>query len=167
LKAALARLGQAENISSAKLAVPTSGELRLNKSRGDAMDFDKWAPTMLSIMRIVAGLIFLEHGTQKLFGFPAPPQGGLPPAMSLLWYAAIIEIICSPFLVVGLFTRLAAFLLSGEMAIAYWYAHFPRNIYPLLNGGDAAILYCFVFLYIAVAGGGAIALDNLFGGKKN
>jgi putative oxidoreductase len=129
------------------------------------MNLEKIAPTVLSILRIVAGLIFLEHGTQKLFGFPGPPAGGLPAQMTLPWFAAIVEIVCSPFLIVGLFTRLAAFLLSGEMAIAYWYAHFPRNMFPILNGGDAAILYCFVFLYIAAAGGGPIALDNAIGKK--
>ena len=128
---------------------------------------ETWRPYILSILRIVAGLIFLEHATQKLFGFPGPPQGGLPPTMSLLWYAAVIEIICSPFLILGLFTRLAAFLLSGEMAIAYWTFHFPRNMYPLLNGGDAAILYCFVFLFIAVAGGGPLALDSVIFRKKD
>jgi putative oxidoreductase len=132
-----------------------------------SMNLDKWTPTMLSVLRIVAGLIFLEHATQKLFGFPSPPQGGLPATMSLLWYAAMIEIICTPFIIVGLFTRLAAFLLSGEMAIAYWTFHFPRGTYPILNGGDAPILYCFVFLFIAVAGGGAIALDNVVRGKKS
>jgi putative oxidoreductase len=130
------------------------------------MNFDRLAPTVLSIVRIVVGLIFLEHATQKLFGFPAPPPNGLPAAMTLLWYAAIIEIVCAPFVIVGLFTRLAAFILSGEMAVAYWYAHFPRGMYPLLNNGDAAILYCFVFLYLAVAGGGPLALDAVIGGKK-
>ena len=131
------------------------------------MNLDKLAPVVLSLLRMVTGLIFLEHATQKLFGFPAPPQSGLPEPMTLLWYAAVIEIIGAPLLIVGLFTRLAAFILSGEMAVAYWYAHHPRAIYPLLNGGDAAILYCFVFLYLVFAGGGSIAVDRaLFGGKK-
>jgi putative oxidoreductase len=131
-----------------------------------AMNFDKLTPVVLSLLRIVAGVIFLEHATQKLFGFPAPPPNGLPAMMTLVWFAAIIEIVCTPFLILGLFTRLAAFILSGEMAVAYWYAHFPRNIYPIMNNGDPAILYCFIFLFLAVAGGGSIALDNAFGGKK-
>src|SRR5262249_14262325 len=128
------------------------------------MNLDKLTPVVLSIVRIVVGLIFLEHATQKLFGFPAPPQRGLPAMMTLTWFAAIIEIVCTPFLIAGLFTRLAAFILSGEMAVAYWYAHHPRNLYPLLNGGDPAILYCFIFLYLAAAGGGSISLDSVLGG---
>ena len=130
------------------------------------MNFDKLTPVVLSLLRIVAGVIFLEHATQKLFGFPAAPPNGLPAMMTLTWFAAIIEIVCTPFLIVGLFTRLAAFILSGEMAVAYWYAHFPRAMYPIMNNGDAAILYCFIFLFLAVAGGGSIALDNAFGGRK-
>jgi putative oxidoreductase len=154
----LAKPAQAENMSSRVSFTPT-------KSEGIAMNLEKLTPTVLSILRIVVGLIFLEHGTQKLFGFPVPPPNGLPAQMTLLWFAAIIEIVCSPFIIVGLFTRLAAFILSGEMAIAYWSAHFPRNVFPILNGGDAAILYCFVFLYLVFAGGGTIALDNAFGRK--
>lgn len=117
------------------------------------------APRMLSVLRIVAALIFLEHGTQKLFGFP-PPMNGVQPAMySMLWFAAVLELVGGLLLLVGLFTRPVAFVLSGEMAAAYWIAHAPRSPFPAVNGGDAAILYCFVFLYFAVAGAGAWAVD--------
>jgi putative oxidoreductase len=119
-----------------------------------------WAPRLLSVLRIVAALIFLLHGTQKLFGFPGPPQGGnYPGVMSLLWVGAVIELVGGLLLLVGLFTRPVAFVLAGEMAVAYWMFHFPRNFYPTLNGGDAAILYCFVFLFISAAGAGPWSLD--------
>jgi putative oxidoreductase len=122
----------------------------------------EWAPRLLSLLRIIAALIFLEHGTQKLFGFP-PRMGGAmtgPAFLSLLWFAAVIEIVGSVLLLLGLFTRPVAFVLSGEMAFAYWLSHAPRNFFPALNGGDAAILYCFVFLYMAAAGGGEWSLDR-------
>jgi|SRR3954463_3976760 putative oxidoreductase len=125
----------------------------------------KYTPQMLSILRIVTALIYLEHGTQKLFAFPAAPPGGLPALMTIGGVAALLETILSPFLLVGLFTRPVAFILSGEMAVAYWYAHFPRNFYPVLNGGDAPILFCFVFLFLAVAGGGAWSLDRALRGE--
>lgn len=121
-----------------------------------------WAPRVLSILRIVSALIFMAHGTQKHFAFPPPAQPNPgPPLMSLYGVAGAMEIVGGILLIFGLFTRPVAFLLSGEMAIAYWYSHFPRNFYPLLNGGDAPILYCFVFLYLACAGGGAWSLDRL------
>jgi putative oxidoreductase len=118
-----------------------------------------WAPRMLSVLRIVAALIFLLHGTQKLFGFPAPPASGLPPVMSLFWIGAILELVGGLLLLVGAFTRPVAFVLAGEMAVAYWMFHAPRNLYPTLNAGDAAILYCFVFLYLVFAGPGPWSVD--------
>jgi putative oxidoreductase len=120
-----------------------------------------WAPRVLSVVRIVAALLLIEHGTQKLFGFPAPPAGGFPATFSLIWVAAVLELAGGLLLLVGLFTRPVAFLLSGELAFAYWIAHAPRSPFPVLNGGDAAILYCFIFLYIAAAGGGAWSADRL------
>ena len=118
-----------------------------------------WAPRMLSVLRTVAALLFLEHGAQKLLGFPVaatmPAMGTLP------WFGGVIELVGGTLVLLGLFTRPVAIILSGEMAVAYWMAHAPRAIYPVLNGGDAAILYCFVFLYIAIAGGGAWSLDRL------
>ena len=118
-----------------------------------------WAPRALSILRIVAALLFLEHGTQKLFGFPPPASGAGPAAFTLIWFAAVLELVGGILLLLGLFTRPVAFIVSGEMAFAYWIAHAPRSPFPALNGGDAAILYCFVFLYLAAAGGGAWSVD--------
>ena len=116
-----------------------------------------WAPRLLSVLRIVAALIFMEHGTQKLLGFPAYPN---PPAMlTLPWIAGAIELVGGLLLLIGLFSRPVAFILSGEMAFAYWIAHAPRSPFPVLNGGDAAILYCFVFLYLAFAGPGPWSVD--------
>jgi putative oxidoreductase len=120
-----------------------------------------WAPRVLSLVRIVVALLFIEHGTQKLFGFPAAPGGALPAAMSLAWFAGVIETVGGLVLLLGLFTRPVAFILSGEMAVGYWMAHAPRNPFPALNGGDAAILFCFIFLYFAAAGGGPWSLDRV------
>jgi putative oxidoreductase len=122
----------------------------------------EWAPRALSVLRIVAALLFLEHGTQKLFGFPVAPPNGLPAVLTLSWFAAVLEAAGGLLLALGLFTRPVAFLLSGEMAFAYWMSHAPRAFFPVMNGGDAAILYCFVFLYIAFAGAGPWALDRAF-----
>jgi putative oxidoreductase len=122
-------------------------------------DMAVMAPRMRAVLRIVAALIFLEHGTQKLFGFPAPPAAGLPAMFSLYWFAAVLELVGGLLLAAGLFTRPVAFVLAGEMAFAYWMSHAPRSFFPVLNGGDAAILYCFVFLYFVAAGPGAWAID--------
>jgi putative oxidoreductase len=118
-----------------------------------------WAPRVLSILRIVAALLFFEHGTAKLLGFPASPHS--PEFLSLSWIAGALELIGGPLLIVGLFTRPVAFILSGQMAFAYWLAHAPQSVFPLLNNGDAAILYCFIFLYLAFAGGGAWSVDAM------
>ena len=120
---------------------------------------DRYTPYALAVLRIVAALIFIEHGTQKLFGFPAPPQSGFPPAFSFLWFGGILEAAGGFLLLIGLFTRPVAFVLSGEMAVAYWMFHAPRSFYPVLNGGDAAILYCFVFLLFVFTGPGAWSVD--------
>jgi putative oxidoreductase len=119
-----------------------------------------WAPRVLSILRIVAALLFFEHGTSKLLGFPPSDHSG-PEVLSLSWIAGALELIGGALLIVGLFTRPVAFILAGEMAFAYWMAHAPKSAFPLLNGGDSAILYCFVFLYLAFAGGGPWSLDAL------
>ena len=116
-----------------------------------------WQPRVLSAVRIVVALLFLQHGLVKLFGFPVPAPASLPP---LLMLAAAIEIVGSLLLLIGLFTEIAAFIMSGEMAVAYFMAHAPKSLYPIANGGDAAILYCFIFLYLAVAGGGPWSLDS-------
>jgi putative oxidoreductase len=123
-----------------------------------------WAPRVLSILRIVVALIFMEHGTQKLLGFPLSEREA-PELFSLGGIAGILELVGGALLVLGLFTRPVAFVLSGEMAVAYWYAHAPRSFFPVNNEGDAAILYCFVFLYLFAAGGGPWSLDAWLRGK--
>lgn len=119
-----------------------------------------WAPRVLSVLRIVTGLIFTEHGTQKLLGFP-PSDNPAPALFSLFGVGGVLELVGGILVVLGLFTRPVALLLSGEMAVAYWMFHAPRSAFPVLNGGDAAILYCFVFLYLAVAGAGPWSLDAI------
>ncbi|MGH9809498.1 MAG: DoxX family protein [Terriglobia bacterium] len=118
-----------------------------------------WAPRVLSVLRIVAALLFFEHGSSKLLGFP--PSDHSVEFLTLGWFAGVLELVGGALLVVGLFTRPVAFILSGEMAFAYWMAHAPKSPFPLANGGDAAILYCFLFLYLAFAGGGPWSLDAL------
>jgi putative oxidoreductase len=120
----------------------------------------RFAPYMLSVLRIIAALLFIEHGTQKILGFPEPPPAGFPTFLSLLWWQGAIELVGGLALLVGLGTRLVAFILAGDMAAAYWMVHAPKSFWPALNAGDAAILYCFVFLYIACAGGGAWSIDK-------
>jgi putative oxidoreductase len=120
-----------------------------------------WAPRVLSVLRIVAGLTFMEHGTAKLFGFPAWPSFGRPVLFHEEWFAGVIEGLGGLLLTLGLFTRPAAFIMSGEMAIGYWTVHAQKSFFPLLSGGDAAALYCLVFLYIFVAGGGPWSIDAL------
>lgn len=131
----------------------------------DLRGLDRYTPYALAALRIVAALIFIEHGTQKLFGFPAPPPNGFPAMFSLIWCAAVLEALGGLLLLVGFLTRPVAFLLSGEMAVAYWMAHAARGPYPVLNGGDAAILYCFVFLLLVFTGPGALSVDGLRGGS--
>jgi len=117
----------------------------------------RFSPQLLSLMRIAFGITFIEHGTQKLFGFPAPPPGML--ALPLLLFTGILETVGGTLVTLGLLTRVAAFLLSGEMAVGYWWMHVPRNFFPLLNGGEVMVLYCFAFLYIAAVGAGPWSLD--------
>jgi putative oxidoreductase len=122
-----------------------------------------WQPRVLSIFRLVTGLLFLEHGTNKLWNFPATPNH-VPYQFDSLVPGAqgLIELIGGFLIAFGLFTRPVAFILAGDMAVAYFMSHAPRNFFPLVNGGDAAILYCFAFLYMWVAGGGAWSLDRLW-----
>ena len=119
----------------------------------------RYAPQALSLLRIVAALIFLLHGSSKLLGFP-PSEMPMPPAMSFLWFGGVLELIGGLMLLFGLFSRPVAFILSGEMAVAYWMFHAPQSTFPSVNGGDAAILYCFVFLLIAAAGPGPWSIDS-------
>lgn len=122
--------------------------------------FSRYQSQLLGILRIVAGLLFLAHGLVKLFGFPPGAQPGQQGMITLLGIAGIIELVAGALIVLGLFTRPAAFLAAGEMAVAYWMMHAPRSFYPVVNQGDAAILFCFLFLYLVAAGPGAFSLDG-------
>ena len=121
----------------------------------------KWAPQALGILRIISGLLFLAHGTQKFLSFPPGEFAGMGWAFSNpAAFAGVIELVTGLLIAIGLFTRPAAFLASGTMAVAYWMAHAPQNFWPVNNMGDAAILYCFVFLYFVVAGPGAFSVEG-------
>ena len=123
--------------------------------------FPIWAPRLLSILRMVVAVNFISHGTQKVFGVPSvTPFPGFP-LSSVLGIAGIIEMVFGPFLLLGLFTRPIAFILCGEMAAAYLRTHLPQNVWPLLNGGEITVTYCFLFLYFVAAGGGSWSLDSL------
>jgi putative oxidoreductase len=129
------------------------------------MTFEKtraeWTPRMLSILRIVAALLFMAHGTQKLLGFPASEFA--PSPFSLMWFAGVLELIGGAALVLGILARPVAFVLSGQMAVAYWMAHAPQSPFPVVNGGDASVLFCFVFLYLVFAGPGPWSVDTALG----
>src|SRR5689334_690911 len=120
---------------------------------------EHWSPLALSILRVVVGLLFLEHGTQKILDFPPALHPG-PALLSLQGVQGIIELVGGVLILLGLFTRAAAFILSGDMAVAYFMAHAPKDFFPMMNGGDAAILYCFAFLYLVFAGGGRWSIDE-------
>lgn len=119
---------------------------------------DAWSPRLLSVLRMVVAILYIEHGTSKFFGFPA--SMGHVPLFSIIGLAGVLEIGGSILLFFGLFTRPVAFILSGQMAFAYFIAHAPQSPYPLANHGEAAVFYCFVFLYFAAAGSGAWSIDN-------
>jgi putative oxidoreductase len=121
----------------------------------------RWSERILSVLRIVAALLFLQHGLAKLFGFPHVAMFDKLQLVSLIGLAGVIELVGGTLLLVGLFTRIAAFVMSGEMAFAYFMSHAARGFFPILNGGELAALYCFLFLYFAVAGGGAWSLDQM------
>ncbi|OQW54687.1 MAG: DoxX family protein [Candidatus Raskinella chloraquaticus] len=118
-----------------------------------------YQPQVLGLLRIMTGLLFLQFGCAKILGI-LPWPSGQPAFLSLIWFAGMMELIGGALITVGFGTRLVAFLCSGEMAIGYFMSHFPRGFVPLTNGGNLAILFCFVFLYLAVAGGGAFSLDS-------
>jgi putative oxidoreductase len=119
----------------------------------------EWEPRALSILRIVVGLLYMEHGLAKLFSFPI--AAGHPAMFQLIWFAGVLETFGGMLIALGLFTRLVAFILSGEMAVAYFMVHLPKSFFPLVNGGDAAILYCFIYFYLFIVGGGCWSLDRL------
>ena len=124
------------------------------------IDIPSWSPRMLSVLRIMTGLLFLEHGTQKLLHFPLPADPGRP-LTTLLLVQGIIELVGGVLIAIGFLTRPVAFILAGDMAVAYFMSHAPLSFFPVVNRGDSAILYCFVFLYLFVAGGGVWSVDEL------
>ncbi len=130
--------------------------------------WSSWAPELRSVLRIVAAFVFMQAGTMKLFAFPAgiPPQGATVPLMSELGLGAILETFGGGLLLIGLFTRPVAFLLAGEMAVAYFQFHFPKGFWPVMNNGVAAVLDCFIWLYFSAAGPGPWSLDARRGGSR-
>jgi putative oxidoreductase len=120
-----------------------------------------WSPYLLSVLRIVAGFLFIVHGTQKLYGYPEGLPGGPVELMTRAGVAGVIETVGGALLMMGLLTRLAAFIVAGEMAFAYFLVHAPKGFWPLLNAGELSALYCFLFLYFAAAGGGPISVDAM------
>jgi len=128
----------------------------------------EWAPQLLSVLRIVVAFLYFQVGSAKWFAFPAAimPGGGTAPVGSLVWFAGVIEVVGGTFLLLGLFTRPVAFILSGEMAFAYFIGHFPNGFWPVLNQGAPAIFYCFTFLYFSAAGAGPWSLDALLARRR-
>jgi putative oxidoreductase len=129
--------------------------------------YSQWSSRLLSVLRIVTAFLFMPHGAQKLFGFLTPEHAVLPPLLSLLGLAGVLEFFGGLFILLGLFTRPVAFILSGEMAVAYFMVHAPKGFWPLRNGGDLAAIFCFVFLYLALAGGGSWSMDRLWRRDKS
>ena len=121
---------------------------------------EPWSSQLLSVLRVMAGLLLMQHGTSKYLYFPEGPMSGASP-LTMGGFAGLMELIGGLLIVIGLFTRPVAFLLSGMLAVAYFYAHAGQGFFPILNGGELAALYCFVFLYLAAAGGGAWSVDRL------
>ena len=122
-------------------------------------DANEWARRGVAALRIIAGLLFLSHGIVKLFGYPAGAQPGQMPLIGLMGAAAVIELVGGSLVAIGLYTRPVAFVLSGEMAVAYFMAHLPHSFFPALNGGEPAILFCFIFLCLSATGPGAWSVD--------
>ncbi|MFZ6644876.1 DoxX family protein [Undibacterium sp. TJN25] len=118
-----------------------------------------WKPRVLSLLRFIIGFLYLQHGTAKLFAVPHVAMYDGLQLMSLIGFAGVLELVGGVLILVGLFTRPVAFILSGQMAVAYFMAHAPKNFLPILNGGELAVMYCFIFLYLWLAGGGSISLD--------
>jgi putative oxidoreductase len=142
----------------------------LDRDSGLAAWLPPWLPgALLSLLRIVTGAMFMQHGVQKLFGLLLPPDrpwNGAPEMFSQMWFAGILETFGGLLIVLGLFTRPVAFLLSGEMAVAYFQAHAPRSFWPILNGGEPVVLFCFIYLYLFAAGAGPFSLDALLRGRR-
>ena len=124
------------------------------------MDLRMWSERMLSVLRVIAALMVLQYGLAKLFGFPHVAMFDNLQLVSLIGLSGVIELVGGALLLVGVYTRIVAFIMSGEMAFAYFMSHAPRGFFPIVNGGVLAVLFCFLFLYFAVAGGGAWSLDQ-------
>ena len=123
-----------------------------------------------SLLRIVTGALFMQHGVQKLFGLLLPPDrpwNGAPPVFSQFWFAGVLEVFGGALIVLGLFTRPVAFLLAGQMAVAYFQAHAPQSFWPILNGGEPAVLFCFIYLFLFAAGAGPWSLDAALFGRRH
>jgi putative oxidoreductase len=133
---------------------------------GERDALQAWSPYLLSVLRIIAGLLFLQHGTAKLFHAPHQAMFDHLQLISLLGVQGIIEVVGGILLAVGLFTRPVAFILAGDMAVAFFMMHFPKGFLPILNGGDLAVLFCFGFLYLSAAGPGPWSLDEMLFGKR-
>ena len=133
----------------------------MNDTPSIAEKWISWAPQLRSVLRIVAAAVFIVFGTMKVLAFPVgvPPNGGTVPVMSEAWIAGMLEMIGGALLVLGLFTRPVAFILSGEMAVAYFQFHFPKSFWPQVSMGIPALLYCFIWLYFSAAGAGPWSLD--------
>jgi putative oxidoreductase len=129
-----------------------------------------WMPGVThSLLRVITGALFMQHGVQKLFGLlldPSRPWSGAPPMFSQFWFAGVLETFGGFLIVLGLFTQPVAFLLSGEMAVAYFQAHAPRAFWPVLNGGEVVVLFCFIYLYLFAVGGGPFSLDAVLRRRK-
>jgi putative oxidoreductase len=130
-----------------------------------------WLPGLThALLRIMTGALFMQHGVQKLFGLllaPDRPWTGAPPMFSQFWFAGVLEVFGGALIVLGLFTRPVAFLLAGEMAVAYFQAHFPRSFWPILNGGESAVLFCLLYLYFFANGAGPLSLDAALRGRRD
>lgn len=126
----------------------------------------QWSPRLLSVLRIVTAFLFIQHGSMKLLGFPPSEAFAGVKLFSLIGFAGVLELFGGLLVLLGLFTRPVAFILSGQMAFAYFMAHAPHGLYPILNRGELAVLYCFVFLYLAVAGGGVWSVDQIRGRRS-
>jgi putative oxidoreductase len=148
----------------ARLAMDASASLTGSDSTSWRGGLARLAPYVLSLLRIIAALLFIEHGTSKFFGFPAAGMG-TPVLFNLEWFAALIEFGGGILLTFGLFTRLAALIMSGEMAVGYFMIHAPHSFFPYINHGELAIMFCFVFFYLIFAGPGPISIDALIWGK--
>ncbi len=134
------------------------------------IEMPTWKWGIHTLLRVVTGALFMQHGVQKLFGLllaPDRPWSGPPPVFSQFWFAGVLEVFGGALIILGLFTRPVAFLLSGEMAVAYFQAHFPRSFWPILNGGEPVVLFCFVYLYFFATGAGPYSLDAALRSRRN